>query len=239
MSTHARRQIEDWGGSGVLFSPEALQNLVSTHGYWVIAFIVGLESMGIPLPGETILVLAAIYAAGDPTLNIWLVIAAAGAGSIMGDNLGYWIGKRYAYALLVRYGRHIGMSTPRIKLGQYLFREYGSMVVFLGRFVALLRILAAFLAGVNRMRWLNFLVANAAGAILWAATFGFGGYFFGKLLFQLHGAVAGVVLAVAIAGFFGIGYLIHRYERRLIEEAERALPGPLKGVVAPKQTAKK
>ena len=222
-----------------MFSHDALQNLVSTHGYWVIALIVGLESMGIPLPGETILVLAAIYAAGDPTLNIWLVIVAASVGSIMGDNLGYWIGKRYAYALLVRYGRHIGMSAPRIKLGQYLFREHGGTVVFLGRFIALLRILAAFLAGVNRMPWPNFLVANAAGGILWAATFGFGGYFFGKLLFQLHGAVAGVVFAVALIGFFGIGYLIHRYEQRLIEEAERALPGPLEGVIAPKQAATK
>jgi membrane protein DedA with SNARE-associated domain len=65
----------------------------------VIALIVGLESMGIPLPGETILVLAAIYAAADQTLNIWLVIAAAAVGSIIGDNLGYWIGKRYAYVL--------------------------------------------------------------------------------------------------------------------------------------------
>ena len=215
-----------------LFSHEALQNLVSTHGYWVIALIVGLESMGIPLPGETILVLAAIYAAADPNLNIWLVIAAAGIGSIIGDNLGYWIGKHYAYALLVRYGRHIGMSVPRIKLGQYLFREHGGMVVFLGRFVALLRILAAFLAGVNRMRWRDFLVANAAGAILWAATFGFGGYFFGRLLFQLHAAMAGVVFSLALAAFFGAGYLIHRYEDRMIEAAELALPGPLKGVGA-------
>jgi membrane protein DedA with SNARE-associated domain len=158
--------------------------------------------MGIPLPGETILVLAAIYAAGDPAFNIWVVIGAAAVGSIMGDNLGYWIGKRYAYALLVRYGRHIGMSVPRIKLGQYLFREHGGMVVFVGRFIALLRILAAYLAGVNRMRWRNFLIANAAGAILWAVTFGFGGYFFGKLL-------------------FGVGYVIHRYEDRLIAKAER------------------
>ena len=78
------------------FSHEALQNLISAHGYWVIALIVGLESMGIPLPGETILVLAAIYAAADPTFNIWFVIGAAAVGSVMGDNLGYWIGKRYA-----------------------------------------------------------------------------------------------------------------------------------------------
>jgi membrane protein DedA with SNARE-associated domain len=220
-----------------LFSHAALQDLVSTHGYWVVALIVGLESMGIPLPGETILVLAAIYAAADPTLNIWLVIAAAAVGSIIGDNLGYWIGKRYAYAILVRYGRHIGMSAARIKVGQYLFRKHGGKVVFLGRFVALLRILAAFLAGVNRMRWREFLVANAAGAILWAATFGIGGYFFGKLLFQLHASVAGVVFAIALAGFFGIGYLIHRYEHRLIEAAEQTLPGPLEDAITRKRTA--
>src|SRR4029078_4587182 len=195
---------------------ETLQQLVSTHGYWAIALIVGLESMGIPLPGETILVLAAIYAAADPTFNIWLVIASAIVGSILGDNLGYWIGKRYAYVLLVRYGRHIGMSAPRIKLGHYLFREHGGMVVFLGRFVALLRILAAFLAGVNRMPWRNFLVANAAGAVLWATTFGFGGYFCGNFLFRLHSAVAAVVFVAALVAFFGIGYLIHRYEHRLI-----------------------
>jgi membrane protein DedA with SNARE-associated domain len=157
----------------------------------------------------------------------------------MGDNLGYWIGKHYAYALLLRYGRHIGMSVPRIKLGQYLFREHGGIVVFVGRFVALLRILAAFLAGVNRMQWRNFLLANAAGAILWAATFGFGGYIFGKFLFQLHGAVAGAVFAAALAAFFGIGYLIHRFEDRLIEKAERAMPGPLEGVIAPERPAHK
>jgi membrane protein DedA with SNARE-associated domain len=220
------------GPRGVsLFTHETLHDLVSTHGYWVIALIVGLESMGIPLPGETILVLAAIYAAADANMSIWLVIAAATVGSILGDNLGYWIGKRYAYALLVRYGRHIGMSASRIKVGQYLFDKHGGKVVFLGRFVALLRILAAFLAGVNRMRWRAFLVANAAGAIVWASTFGLGGYFFGKFLFQLQAGLSAAIFTVALAAFFGIGYLIHRYEQRLTAAAEQALPGPLEGVL--------
>jgi membrane protein DedA with SNARE-associated domain len=214
-----------------LFSNEALQELVSTHGYWGIALIVGLESMGIPLPGETILVLAAIYAAADPTLNIWLVIAAAAVGSIMGDNLGYWIGQKYAYTLLLRYGRYIGMSLARIKVGQYLFREYGGKVVFFGRFVALLRILAAFLAGLNRMPWRSFLLANAAGAVLWATAFGLGGFYFGRLLFQLHSSLAAVVFATGLTAFFGIGYLARRYEHRLIAAAERALPGPLESVI--------
>src|SRR5437870_13832054 len=91
-----------------------LQQLVSLHGYWVIGLIVGLESLGLPLPGETILVLAAIYAATDPSLNIWLVIAVAAFGAIICDNIGYWLGSRYAYALLLRYGALIGMLEPRL-----------------------------------------------------------------------------------------------------------------------------
>jgi membrane protein DedA with SNARE-associated domain len=128
-----------------------LQKLVSAHGYWVVALIVGLESMGLPLPGETILVLAAIYAATEPSFNVGVVIAVAAVGAIVGDNAGYWLGLRYGYALLLRYGERIGMFEARIKLGQYLFLKHGAKVVFLGRFVALLRMLAAFLAGVNRM----------------------------------------------------------------------------------------
>jgi membrane protein DedA with SNARE-associated domain len=209
------------------FSHETLQNLVSTHGYWVVAFVVGLESMGIPLPGETILLLASIYAAADPALDIAYVIGAAAVGSILGDNLGYFIGHRYAYALLLRHGRYIGMSVARIKLGQYLFLNHGGKVVFLGRFVALLRILAAFLAGVNRMPWRQFLVANAGGAIIWATVFGLGGYYFGKVLFQLHSVIAVVIFVFALGLFFGLGYVVRRYERRLTEAAERSLPGAL------------
>ena len=211
---------------------EHLQQLVSSYGYWAIALIVGLESMGIPLPGETILVLAAIYAAADPALNIWMVIAAATIGSIIGDNAGYYVGKHYAYALMVRYGKHIGVSPTRIKVGQYLFRRHGGKVVFFGRFVALLRILAAFLAGVNHMPWRSFLIANAAGAVLWAASFGVSGYFFGVLLLQLHHSLAVVIFVLALGAFFLVGFLINRHEIRLIEAAEREFPGGLTGIVS-------
>jgi membrane protein DedA with SNARE-associated domain len=121
----------------------------------------------------------------------------------------------------------VGLSESRIKVGQYLFRKHGGKVVFFGRFVALLRILAAFLAGVNRMPWRDFLVANAAGAVLWAAVFGLGGYYFGKLLFELHAILAGIVFAMALGIFFGASYVIRRSEHRLVTAAERALPGPL------------
>jgi len=206
---------------------EHLQQLVGTHGYWIVALIVGLESVGLPLPGETILVLAAIYAATEPSFNIWVVMAVAAFGAIVGDNIGYGLGSRYGYALLLRYGERIGMFERRIKLGQYLFLRHGAKVVFLGRFVALLRILAAFLAGLNRMPWRTFLIANATGGVVWATVFGGGGYVFGKVLLQVHHALAPLVFALALAGFFTCGYLIRRYEDRLTELAERAIPGPL------------
>lgn len=210
-----------------IFSHADLQPIITQYGYWGVGVIVGLESMGIPLPGETILVLASIYAAANKDMSIALVVAAATIGSIIGDNLGYSIGRRYGYPLLLRHGKKINMTEDRIKLGQYLFMNYGSKIVFVGRFIALLRILAAFLAGVNRMPWWQFLFANATGAVLWASVFGFGGYLFGELLFKVHSAWAPVVLGGAIFGFFGIGYLLHRYEKQLIVQARAALPGPL------------
>jgi membrane protein DedA with SNARE-associated domain len=212
-----------------IFNPETLQPLITNYGYWGIGTIVGLESMGIPLPGETILVLAAVYAATTGDLSIYGIVAAATVGSIIGDNLGYSIGKRYGYPFLLKNGRRINMSEDRIKLGQYLFMTYGAWIVFFGRFIALLRILAAFLAGVNRMPWWTFLFANATGAILWAGVFGFGGYAFGQLIFQVHKTWAPLLVVGAIVGFFGIGYLLHRNEKRWIEYAKIALPGPLVG----------
>jgi len=214
-----------------IFSHADLQPLVSQYGYWGVGLIVGLESMGIPLPGETILVLAAVYAAGSGDMSIYGVVAAATIGSIIGDNLGYSIGRRYGYPLLLKHGRKINMTEDRIRLGQYLFMSYGALIVFVGRFIALLRILAAFLAGVNHMKWWTFLVANALGAVLWASVFGFGGYAFGQLIFQVHSTFAPFLVAAAVIGFFGIGYLLHRNEKRLIIEARAALPGPLQDMV--------
>ena len=212
-----------------------LQQLVSMHGYWVVALIVGLESVGLPLPGETILVLAAIYAGTEPSFNLWMLLVAAALGAIVGDNIGYWLGARYGYALLQKYGDRIGMFEARIKLGQYLFLRHGAKVVFLGRFIALLRMLAAFLAGLNQMPWRAFLIANSGGGVIWATVFGVGGYFFGKVLLQLHEALAPIVFVLVLACFLGCGYLIRRYEHRLTASAERALPGPLVAAVGAKR----
>src|SRR5262245_20369748 len=102
-----------------------LNHLIVHQGYWVVAAVVGFESMGVPLPGETTLVSAAIYAGSTHELNIWILTAAAAIGAIAGDNVGFWLGRRYGYRLLMRYGAVVRMNERRIKLGQFMFDRHG------------------------------------------------------------------------------------------------------------------
>ena len=206
---------------------EDLPSLIAVYGYWFVAGIIALESMGIPLPGETTLVLAAVYAGTTHELDIALVIAAATAGAVVGDNAGYWIGRHVGFPLALRYGHRIGLTEGRLKLGQYLFLRHGGKVVFFGRFVALLRILAAFLAGTNRMSFPKFFFYNVSGGILWAAVFGLGAYVLGDQVMRLFGPLGLIALAVLAAGVVVITVILRRHEARLQEVAERALPDPL------------
>jgi membrane protein DedA with SNARE-associated domain len=212
------------------FSPEHLRHLISAYGYWSVAAIVALESMGLPLPGETVLVVAALYAATHHDIGIAGVVASAAAGAILGDNLGYWLGREFGYRLLLRYGGYIGLSLKRIKLGQYLFLRHGGKVVFFGRFIPILRILAGILAGMNRMPWRRFLVANAAGALLWSVVLGTSAYAFGKALLRVTGPLA-IGLFLIGAGLLCVaGLFVRAHEAELEAQAERALPGPLQPV---------
>jgi len=204
-----------------------LLHLLNTYGYWAVLVFVAIESTGIPFPGETMLLVAAIYAGTTHRLSIALVIAAAATGAILGDNLGFWIGREGGYRLLRRYGRYIRLEERRLKLGQYLFMRHGGKVVFFGRFVAVLRAWAAFLAGTNRMPWPRFLFFNAAGGIVWATLYGLGGYFLGDNVHRLTGTIGTVALVLAVLVIIAFLVFLRRNEHRLEEEAERALPGPL------------
>jgi membrane protein DedA with SNARE-associated domain len=210
-------------------SLEYLTHLIATYGYVAIALIIGLESMGLPLPGESMLVLAALYASRHDQ-NISGVVAAAATGAILGDNIGYWIGREFGYRLLLRYGGAIGLSVSKIKLGQYLFLRHGGKVVFFGRFVAVLRVLAAFLAGINRMDWGRFLLANAAGGILWASVVGFGAYVLGRTVLQVTGPLGIGLVIAGVAVVVGVFLLVRSHEAELEARAEQALPGPLRPV---------
>jgi membrane protein DedA with SNARE-associated domain len=206
---------------------------LATYGYFAIFVIVAMESAGIPTPGETVLVAAAILA-GQGTLRIYGVIGAAAAGAIIGDNCGYWIGREFGFPLLYRYGRYIHIDERRLKLGQYLFLKHGGKVVFFGRFVALLRAFAAFLAGVNRYKWEEFFLYNAAGGIVWATIFGLGGFWLGRAFEHYARPVAVAALIAAVIGAIFSARFIRYHEQGLEDEAERALPGPL---VKPKPSA--
>jgi membrane protein DedA with SNARE-associated domain len=210
----------EWGSSSHIV------HLIATYGLLAIGVIVALESMGLPLPGESVLALAALYAAHH-NQSIVAVVACATAGAIIGDNVGYWIGRELGYPLLRTYGSRIGLSSGKIKLGQYLFLQHGTKVVFLGRFVAVLRVLAAVLAGVNRMDWRRFLLANAAGAVLWASVVGFGAYLFGRAVTHVTRPLGVALAVVGLAAIVGALLFVRAHEAELEAEAERALPGPL------------
>lgn len=205
-----------------------LPNLISSYGYGAVAGIVALESMGIPFPGETALIAAAIIAGTAHTLDIWLVIAAAAMGAIIGDNIGFWIGRQFGFWLLVRYGRYIGLSESRIKLGQYAFLRHGGKFVFFGRFVALLRVLAAPLAGANAMPWPSFLAFNAAGAFSWTMLYGFGAYYLGNEVTHVAKPAAIAIGAGAVIAFIVSAIFVRRHEAALQARAEQALPGPIR-----------
>lgn len=177
--------------------------------------------MGLPLPAESLLIAAAasLGAAGRGGI-LWLILAAS-AGAIAGDNIGYLIGRTLGWRALCRWGRHIGLSDDRLLLGRYLFRRYGGRVVFLGRFVVLLRTVSALLAGANRMRWRWFLLCNAAGGILWAGGYSGAAYVLGHEVTRFA-APAGIAIGVvAIAVLGGVFFAIHRNEQAWMQEAKR------------------
>src|SRR5215469_13725519 len=145
-----------------------VSHFIAHDGYWAVAVVIALESIGLPLPGEATLIAAALYAGSTHEMRIALVILAAFVGAVIGASVGFWIGDSAGFRWLVRYGTRLRLTERRIKLGRSLFCRHGGKVVFFGRFVSILRALAALLAGVNRMERSRFLVLNVAGAAGWS-----------------------------------------------------------------------
>ena len=159
---------------------QILQNALHVMGYPAVALFIMIESSGIPFPGETMLLLASFYSAIDHQLQIPIIIACAALGAIMGDNIGYYVGRTGGRAIVNRYGRYVFLKPEHLARAEKFFAKHGDKTVFLGRFVAVLRAWAAFLAGVNHMHWRTFFIYNAAGGILWATIFGLIGYYAGR-----------------------------------------------------------
>ena len=202
---------------------DALISLIPTYGPWIIFGVVAFESAGVPLPGETILVAAALLSATTAQITIVIVVLAAATGAIVGDGLGYMVGRRFGSPFLRRYGRYIRLDEDRLLIGRYLFFQYGNAVVFFGRFIAVLRMFAALLAGANSMPARRFFFFNITGGVCWACLFGFGAYAVGGEVYKISGTLTVISLGLFIAAGYALSIYIRRNDVTLRCRAEAAL----------------
>jgi membrane protein DedA with SNARE-associated domain len=204
-----------------------VDHFVAQYGYIAVFLLVFAESVGVPLPGETAVIAAGIYAGHTHSLSVWGIWLVAAAAAMAGGTVGFVIGTAGGYRLVRRYGPKIRLDEPKLKVGRYAFDRYGARIVFFGRFVSILRTYAALLAGTNRMPWVRFTIANTLGAILWAAIFTFSSYALGNAMRGWSTAVNFILIGIAVAIFVASILIVRRRTRELVEVAERAYPGPL------------
>jgi membrane-associated protein len=198
-----------------------VESLVSDYGLALLFLLVAMESAGIPLPGETALIAASVLAARGH-FDIVAVIVVAAAAAIVGDNIGYWIGRLGGRKLLTRWpwlDRHASRVLP---WSERFFARHGAKTIFLGRFIAVLRVTAAWLAGVSKMTWWRFFFWNAVGGVCWAVLVALVAYYAGQAAadainrYGLYGAV--VVVAIAAGGFIAV----RLWRRRMLGEGSEA-----------------
>jgi len=195
-----------------------LEHLLHAYGYAAIFAVIALENVGLPVPGETILITSGIFAATTHELNVLGIVIAAAVAAFGGSVAGFMLG---------RYGeRHVlhrlGLDERDLRLGRYLFQRFGGRVVFVARFIAFLRSLAGLLAGANAMPLQRFVIASGLGALAWATSFGLAAYALGREI-EILSARAAVILGifVLLALVAGLRFL-RRNRARLQIEADRA-----------------
>jgi membrane protein DedA with SNARE-associated domain len=192
-----------------------VSGLVQHYGLFALFLIVMLESGGVPLPGETALVAAAIFAS-QGKLNIVEVIGVAAAAAIIGDNLGYWVGRTGGRKLLERFGPLRRWSARTLPWSERFFQRHGGKTIFLARFFSVLRVTAAWIAGISRMHWWTFFLWNAAGGIWWAVLVGLVAYYVGHAAADAinhYGLWAGAGLVVILAI---VWLAVHLWKKRVL-----------------------
>ena len=162
-------------------SLEFIEYYMLIYGYWAVFFGVMLENAGLPIPGETILLVAGYYCAAAH-FHLPLVMLIAAVGAIVGDNIGFAVGHHYGRAILIRFGRFVFLTPARLEQMENYFRSHGNKTILIARFVTGLRVFAALLAGASMMPWRLFFFYNVAGAIIWSVTISLLGYLFGQSL---------------------------------------------------------
>jgi membrane protein DedA with SNARE-associated domain len=199
-----------------------MSGLVQHYGLIALFLIVMLESGGVPLPGETALIAAGVFASRG-RLNIVEVIAVAAVAAIVGDNIGYWLGRTGGRKLIERSKYLSRWSEGTLPWAEGFFKRHGAKTIFIARFFSVLRVTAAWLAGISRMHWVTFLAWNAAGGICWAVLVGLLAYYLGHAAtdaLSRYGLIGGVVLVVLVAGAL-VGF--HFWKKRLLR-AEGGAP---------------
>lgn len=184
-----------------LFSLDTLQEIARQYGYWAVFFGIALENTGIPLPGETITLVGGFLAGSGELTYLW-VLGSAIAGAVIGDNIGYWIGKRGGWPLLLQLGKVFRIPEDKLEEARLQFRKNAPRAVFFGRFVTLLRIFAGPMAGIAQMPYLQFLLCNFGGATVWALIMVTLSYFLGKVI-----PLEQLVLWVTQFGLVALGIL--------------------------------
>jgi membrane protein DedA with SNARE-associated domain len=204
---------------------ETIQHALGYFGYAAVVLFIMIESSGIPFPGETMLLFASFTAGlpGSHLLIFWVLVAAA-SGAIIGDNLGYLAGRYGGRPFALRFGKYFFLKEHHLDSAEQFFVKHGDKTVFFGRFVAVLRAWAAFLAGVNKMTWPKFLLYNAAGGICWATLMGLLAYYAGHFLKDFSevegiGRWLGFAALAVVVG--PVIYLIVRHKLRA-RKAKRA-----------------
>jgi membrane protein DedA with SNARE-associated domain len=197
-----------------------LTRLLQSYTYPVLLLLVLLESLGVPLPGEIALVTAAAYASSGH-ISIFIVIALAALGAIVGGVLGYWIGIKGGLPLVTRYGRYVGVRKSHVDRAHAFFERNGSKTILFGRFVAILRTWAAIVAGAAAMSFTKFVVYNTIGSIVWAIVFGWLGYYFGRDLPLLEKYISRASFGVLIVGVIVIAIFVVIKRRKSKEAAAK------------------
>ena len=181
------------------------------YGYWAVFFGVMLENAGLPVPGETILLVAG-YFASTGVFRVPLVMLVAATGAVIGDNIGFAIGHHYGRGFLLRVGRFFFLTPKRFAHMEDYFKSHGNKTILVARFITGLRVFAALLAGASKMPWRVFFIYNVSGAILWSVVITLLGYLFGQslpLLVKWVGRTGTILLIVAIV----IGIVAWRIQR--------------------------
>ena len=207
---------------------ETARHYLQTYGYWAVLFALLGENAGLPLPGETILILASFLAYQGQHLQLSWVILIGICACTMGDNIGYWIGRRGGRPLLEKWKHFFRIGDDAIKAGEEFLQRRGSVAIFLARFIAGMRVVAGPLAGVLRMNWKRFLAANDAGAVAWVMVIFGAGYFFGSEYAALAGVVKQAELVILLAVVLAALHLWRnqrkRAQQRLREQAAEPAP---------------